>query len=113
MAPSVPFWSTGMSIHSAESSGATGAPVSPHLPRHKSGRMGAPGQRFPSLPPGLILHVGDVLSAHGSSREMAEQRGSFSHSLLSASLRNAAGLEAARAAPGEEAGALGITECLR
>lgn len=54
-----------------------------------------------SLLPGLILSVGDVLSTHGSSgssssREMAEQRGSFSHSLLSLSLRNAAGLEFAR-----------------
>lgn len=67
-------------------------------------------QTMYSLLPGLVLLVADVLFTHGSSsREMAEQRGSFSHSLLSVGLRNVAGLEAG---PGEEAGP-GITECLR
>lgn len=61
-----------------------------------------------SLLPGLILSVGDVLSTHGSSsREMAEQRGSFSHSVLSVSLRNVAGLEFARLEPLESLNASG------
>lgn len=62
-----------------------------------------------SLLPCLILSVGDVLStlSSSSSREMAEQRGSFSRSLLSLSLRNVAGLEFARLEPLESLNASG------
>lgn len=96
-----------MSIHSAESHQSTGVSTFPKAQIRENGNS----QTMFSLLPGLILLVADVLFTHGSSssREMAEQRGSFSHSLLSVSLRNVAGLEAG---PGEEAGP-GITECLR